>query len=251
MCHSIRRKISLRGIPMRHLVFIPVLLFSAICHKALATELSFSTFEGSPIQGLSALILDEAYQSLDIPIKVTSFPGKKSLITAHMGLVDGEVSRVDDLGQGSPNMLIVPESINYFETTIFTKEIELVVSDWNTLKPYLIGVTLGAKSNQQHTKDFQRIMSPSYPQLFNMLNQEQIELAVSPLINGLAVLRQYRFKELKPLNDSLVKTELFHYLHKKHEPLIPQITEAIKRMKRTGEIDQMRQRFIARMKQFN
>lgn len=233
---------------MRYLVLLQVLLCALLLNKAIAIELSLSTFEGSPIQGLSSLILDEAYQSIDIPIKVTPFPGKKSLISAHMGLVDGEVSRVDDQGQGSPNMLMIPEAINYYETAVFTKQVDVVVSDWQSLEPYRIGVTLGARTAQQHTKSFQRIMSPTYPQLFIMLDQNQVELVVSPLINGLAVVQQMQLRELRPLDNALGKVELFHYLHKKHADLIPLITEAIRRMKRTGEIDHLRQRFVARMR---
>lgn len=213
-----------------------------------AQTLKLSTFQKSPSQQLSTLILIESYKLLDIDLKVFHIPGSKALRYAQAGSVDGEVSRIVGVDQQFPNLIRVPEAVSYLEAAVFTKEVDIEVNDWDSLQPYVIGVPFGATFVTEHTKNLKQVLVPSDIHLLTMLALDELELVVNPLIDGLGRIRQQQLFHVRLLHESLSREYLYHYLHKKHEALVPKIADAIHSLKESGRLEEIRQEFVAQLR---
>lgn len=223
-------------------VFLSIALACIFSLPSNAQDLNFNAYRNSPLQGLSSVILDEAYGYLNIPIHVSPYVKRPESIN------DGEVSQTIDYEKTLEDHIRITEPVNYLEPTVFSKSLKLDIQDWESLSPHLIGIPLGARHTEMQTRQMQRIMVPSYRQLFAMLEQNRLELIVSPLIEGLFAMRQTRLTHLMPLDTKLERVELYHYLHKRHAALAPHIEKALKVMRENGRIETLREQFIARLR---
>lgn len=231
-----------------HSSFFILLVAWALSNYVVAQTLEFSTFQKSPSQQLSTIILNESYKSLGIDLTVYHIPGGKASRYAQIGKVDGEVSRVQGAEQRFDNLIRVPEPVNYLEAAVFTKEVDIEVEGWDSLQPYVIGVPFGAKFVTDHTQGMRQVLVPNDLHLLTMLALDELELVVNPLIDGLGRIRQQQLFHVRLLHPSLSKEYLYHYLHKKHEELVPRISEAIHSLKASGRLEELRHEFVAQLR---
>ena len=211
---------------------------------AQADKLRFSTFEGAPAQEMSARILEEAYASIGIEFEVLRYPGLRSLKTANEGLVDGELSRFKAFQHDYPNLIPVPVSVNHLAGTAFSKNGDIELRGWNSLRGYTIGFTRGMKFAERGTAGMPIVIANSHQQLFQMLDLGRIDVAINPLVNGLAIIDRLGLEGIHALEPSLVRIDLYHFLHKRHETLVPRIADAIRAMQASGRIEQIRTQFF-------
>ena len=214
-----------------------------------AEELVFSTFQDAPIQKLSALIVKEAYASIGVTSTIKEFPGERALVIANGGSVDGGLSRISGIQQKYPNLIRIPVAVNSLQGMVFTKEIDFEVKGWESLKPYYLGIPLGAKFAETGTEGMNRVRVINHDNLFRMLNLGRIDAVISPLINGLSILKKLEMKNIRILEPALIQTDLYHYLHKKNSALVPKISAALSRMKDSGRIKEIRGQFLAEITQ--
>lgn len=228
----------------RKLTWIVPLVFGLFATAAQGEKLTFSAFEGSPGQDISALILDEAYASIGIEIEVLRFPGLRSLKTANEGLVDGELSRVKAFQSDYPNLVAVPVPANHLLGTAFSKIEGFELRGWDSLRNYTIGITRGMKFAERGTAGMSVIVANRHKQLFQLLEEGRIDVAINPLVNGLVIIDRLGLEGIRALEPPLVHIDLYHFLHKRHTALVPKIADAIRKMKASGRIDEIRKRFF-------
>lgn len=221
-----------------------LLACSLFAAPAQAEKLTLSAFEGSPGQDMSAVILQEAYASMGFEIEVRRYPGLRSLKTANEGYVDGELSRVRAFEKDYSNLVRVPVPVNYLAGTAFSKIEDLELRGWESLNGYTIGITRGMKFAERGTAGMSIVYANSHKQLFQLLDKGRVDVAINPLVNGLAIIQQLKLEGVRALEPSLVHIDLYHYLHKRHAALVPQITATIQEMKASGRIDEIRGQFF-------
>lgn len=224
--------------------WIASIFLGLFVNSALGQKLTFSTFEGSPGQEMSALILEEAYASIGIEIEVQRYPGLRSLKTANQGLVDGELSRFKAFRYDFPNLIPVPVPVNHLSGTAFSKNDKIELRDWGSLRGYNIGITRGMKFAEQGAAGMTIIRANSHKQLFKMLDAGRVDVAINPLINGVVIINQLKLEGIHALEPTLTHIDLYHFLHKRHAALIPQITAAVQKMQASGRIEEIRNDFF-------
>lgn len=207
-------------------------------------KLTFSTFEGSPGQDMSALILQEAYASMGVEIDVLRYPGLRSLKSANQGIVDGELSRFKAFQNDYPNLVPVPVPVNHLSGTAFTKIEGLQLRGWESLRGYSVGFTRGMKFAEQATAGMPVVRVNSHKQLFQLLDKGRIDVAINPLVNGLGIIEQLGLEGIRALEPPLVHIDLYHFLHKRHTDLVPRVTDTIRAMRASGRIDEIRNQFF-------
>ena len=74
--------------------------------------IALTTPENAFVQAISVQVLKKAYNKLGYQVEIHKLPNVRSLLSANMGLFDGEVSRIGNLHSSYPNLNAVPTAIN-------------------------------------------------------------------------------------------------------------------------------------------
>ncbi|OUR79689.1 hypothetical protein A9Q83_04680 [Alphaproteobacteria bacterium 46_93_T64] len=189
---------------------------------------------------ISETVLKEAYRRIGFDISTQIFPAERALTMSNSGEVDGEVNRIFGLEKKYSNLVRVPVAINRIEGVAFTKKRDLKITNWDSLQPFSLGLRIGAKFAETGTEGMNVTAVATNEQVFTMLGKERVEIAVSTRIEGLLTAQKLGLKDIFVLKPPLANLELFHYLHKKHAALIPQLTAALKDMQKEGRIQSIK-----------
>jgi len=234
-----------RNVNASIIIAIFMIFFSPL---SLSVELlQLSKIEGSVLTKISEQVLVEAYHKLDIKIEFVSFPAKRGLMISNEGSVDGEVHRIKKVDYKYPNLIRVPTAINLAEVVVFTVDKPFKIEGWHSLKPYKIGIMRGIVVAEQGTKEMDVEAFNSYDQVLMMLNFKRIDVGVLTRVGGLYYLRSLKFKDIKMLEPPILQHGLYHYLHVKHEALVPKINGVLTKMQGSGRIKEIRELYIQRL----
>jgi len=209
--------------------------------------LIFSAIEGSVNSEISRIVMKEAYQRIGIEIEVKEYPGIRSLETSNAGEVDGELFRIANVHKKWTNLVMVPTPINKLEGVVFTKEVNFPVKGWESLKPYKIGVRRGIRFTDIGTQGMQRQIVDDNIALFKLLDMGRVDIIVIAFSNGFKILKQLQFSEVKSLHPPVASFPLHHYLHKKHQNLIPKLDAVLQDMAKEGLIQKIREQFLSKL----
>ena len=229
----------------RLILFFMVLLPS-VSHAA--DKLVFTSVQGSYTQKISESVLKIAYKRLGIEFEASWLPGKRALFIANKGNSDGEISRIGSITELYPELVRVNVPINYLEGMVYSKN-PVNVSSWDSLNPFTIGIHEGMVFARQRTMGMDVQSVNNFPSLFKMLNINRIDVAISPRVIGLYYMIDLGLKELIANEPPIARFNLYHYLHKRHLSLVPQLEAILKNMEKRGEIDAIRSSYIDELKQ--
>jgi polar amino acid transport system substrate-binding protein len=227
---------------MQRRTFLQVPLLGAV-PAAMAEALPamrVSTLIGDdPAAVISELILREAYRRLGRKLVVHQLPGERSLVYANEGKVDGELYRKLGMDRDYPNLLIVPVPLLTFELVIFSRGTSFVVNGWESLRPYSMGFVRGNKIAQENTKGMKTEQVPTMQQAFEKLAMGRTELVLGHRASGMAVVRSQKLEGVTVLEPPLSSFPVYHYLNKKHEALVPELTRVLKQMQADRTIERL------------
>jgi len=212
-----------------------------------AADIVLSSPKGATVQRISELVLKEAYKNIGVPVTFVQKPGERSLKESNGGKVDGEVSRVKAIVKKYKNLVMVPVAINYLEGAVFTKNKKFDVKGWDSIKPYKIGLVRGSKFVEKATKGMNTHPVSSYNQAFKLLDKGRVDIVVTPYIAGITHLKEAGIKDIVALKPSIVKLNLYHFLHTKNSNLVPKLEAELKKMQSSGRIKEIREKFVSSM----
>jgi polar amino acid transport system substrate-binding protein len=221
---------------VRIIIVCMLLIPSVLC----AATLSLNTGHVSPRstpdgKGFEDLIVKEAFRRIGHEIKIIHAPSERCLVNANNGIDDGNFARIAGLEAIYPNLVMVPEPIATFEFALFSKNKNVLVNGWNSLKPYKTGIVTGWKILEKNLGPLPLLYRATDQQsLFDMLEQDRIDVAVFELTEGKEIVRQMKKTAIRPIKPLLDKRDMFIYLNKRHSVLTEQLSNALKDMKRDG-----------------
>lgn len=218
------------------------LLALLFCTPSLATEtlplgpLTLSRIQGDQTTSQAFLVLVEAYRRLGITIIAEELPAERSLRTSATGKADGEVARMAGLESLYPDLMRVPEPVNRLEISVFSSGLSFPILGWESLRPYNFCYMHGFKAIELASMGMQRTATASIEDLVRQLRNGGCEVAVLGNQAWITVdrLNAGPLRELEPPLDIL---SLYHYLHRRHEKLVPLVSEELRKMRNEGAID--------------
>lgn len=193
---------------------------------------------------LSAAILTVAYEQLGISITAEYLPNERAIVDANDGVLDGVLDRRAGMSETYPNLIIVPVVLMTSDWVVFTKQTRFTVQGWESLRPYAIALQRGSKGPEKATEGMKRTIVTSKDQLFKMLEADRVDVVLAIREDGLRVLKQLGFTDITILEPSLQQVPVYHYLHKKHEALIPKITAVLQTMADNGKFQPITERVL-------
>jgi ABC-type amino acid transport substrate-binding protein len=196
--------------------------------------LVFSTIERFPDTLAGARVLEEAYRRLGIEIRIEELSGTEALRQSNAGLVDGEVGRIDGASKQFTNLVQVAIPISYMQGAVFSKDPDLHLVGWHSLRPYRVGRVEGVLFSEQGTRGMNTVVADDYEELIELLQQDKVDVVVAPYLNGQLAIQAYEGADDLQLNGVLESYLLYHYLHSKHRDLVPAVEKVLKAMVKDG-----------------
>ncbi|MBL8486860.1 MAG: transporter substrate-binding domain-containing protein [Rhodocyclaceae bacterium] len=183
----------------------------------------------------------EAFRRVGLEFRLISLPSERSLLSANNGEVDGEGLRVAGLAAQYPNLVQVPERYIGISFVAFARDPSIRVDKgWESLRSHSVAFITGWKmfeANATVARVVNRVEKPE--QLFRMLEGGRIDLALYTRADGVALARSLGLADVHPLAPSLRDVDMYLYLHRRHEALVPRLAQALRDMKADGSYDRI------------
>jgi len=222
-------------------------LFIVFSYLAKAESFTITSMEGSMYTQLNERIMREAYKRIGIDIIVEKYPAKRALKISNAGQVDGELFRIANLNRKWKNLFVVPTPIAYLEGKVYSKKVDFKISGWDSLKPYRIGIKSGILHALRGTEGMKRQIVDTNAQLFQILKKDRVDIIVLAYFNAIKELNKIDFPDIKLLKPSIFLHPVYHYLHKKHQDLIPKLDKVIQEMTKEGLIKKYRDQYVSEL----
>lgn len=198
-------------------------------------------------------ILKGAYLKLGTSTQFTPLPSSRSLVNANHGLSDGEIARIKGINKRYKNLMRVP--IPIMTSGIYALSLKkLPVEDWKDISQYKIAYRRGIQiiKNALDEHKIQSSVVNKDLELMHFLLRGRTDIILQDKGLAIASLTQLQaegveIRSIQFLEPPLMEVNLYHYLNKKHQPLLQGISQVLKDMKKSGELDRKIRHYFAQL----
>lgn len=196
--------------------------------------------------GFLNLVVGEALGRIGYGMEAVRLPAERALINANAGIDDGDLSRIAGLQKIYPNLIQVPETVMEVEFVAFTRDLEFPIRGWQSLKPYSVAYITGWKILERNIAEAAELTRvKNVDQLFALLLKNRVDIIVYSRWSGLDYIKQHHLRGVKILEPTLDRQNMYVYLHKKHQILVPKLAVALRTMKLDGSYRRAYQKILA------
>lgn len=208
-----------------------VLGVCALSSGAWSDTLRLAYTEGSPYQEIAAPILAKAYERLGLSVETVPLPGRRALRSSAHGRMDGEVIRLAIIEKHHPDLVRVPVPVIEIRNFGFARAPLDTIRTPDDLGDHSVGIIRGLVVLEAFTEGKRRKLFNTQSEMFAALLKGRVDLILSNQYDAL----KYGEDGLHITAEPLHSDPAYHYLHKKHAALLPQITEALTTVLAEGE----------------
>ncbi len=191
----------------------------------------------------ATVILTEAYDQLGLTVHISTFPAERSLHLSNSGMIDGELVRIEGIDSRYPNLIRVPVSHVQAEQMAFASSPDITIQGWQSLRPYRIVFHRGYKAAERGTQGMNVELTTAVVQALEMVANGRADVAIANRFTGLAELKNIPRYKLNMLIPPVQVDPLYHYLHKKHAAIVPELTKILEQMRSSGRFERIYQQF--------
>lgn len=203
--------------------------------------------EQDPATVIAELVVAEAYRRLGMGLEVHRVPGERSLVSANDGLMDGELYRKVGIERDYPNLIIVPVPLQMYEIVIFTRDTTFIVNGWESLRPFTIGFVRGIKIVEAATAGMRTEPVPTMQQALQKMTMGRTDVVVGNRASGLAAAKALKMDDIRVLLPPLASFPVYHYVHRKHEALVPRLTSALQQMHKEKVMERIQRQVLGEL----
>ena len=161
----------------------------------------------------------EVFKRENIEVTFVDYPLERAITLLDNGLLDADGPRNINAERYYNNTIKIKEHFLSSYHNAFSKK-DLEVSDWKDLQKHKVGYVRGWKIFDNNLTSHANVTKvTSSKKLFEMLQRDRIDVALSTKLIALPIIKKEKFTEIKTLEPTLLKLNNFLYLHKKHEAL--------------------------------
>ncbi|WP_299376009.1 transporter substrate-binding domain-containing protein [uncultured Kiloniella sp.] len=207
---------------------------------AAGDKLVISRFKNADGDKVVSYVLERIYNKIGYEITFADYPGKKSLVKANAGEADGESMRRAGLASVYPNLIQLSHPHVDINFRIYTKHGDDFFSGFESWKNSRIGIVRGVIALEEITKGLNPVLHNTVRELFDELNQGNIDVAIATdLIGGLEVFMNHPDENIRTWGGILKTIPLYHYVHKRNASLVPALNKEIERLRKNGELQKL------------
>jgi len=185
---------------------------------------------------LDAVII-EMFKRVGYEVEMVKLPPERGLLSANQGVVDGEVNRIGGIEKSYKNLRRVAEPIRSSDFCVLSTNSK-IVNNPESLSQHVVGYVKGWKIYEKMMLESTNVITANNPQqLFRLLKIGRIEAALYTCLQGAILSKNLDIKDIKVLQPQLTQRDMFVYLNKKHNHLVPALSKALQDIKREGLYD--------------
>jgi len=217
-----------------------LLYFSCgVAYSSAETKITMNAGTAEPFitadgHGFYGELIRELFARIGMDAKVLRLPSARSIINANEGIDDGVVGRTSGMEEKYKNLIMIPVPVLRFKFVAYSLDKKISIIGWNSLAPYSVGYIRGwyiYEKNLPKTKSLTIVNNAE--QLFRLLMNRRAELILFEYYRG-GWWNQHLNANAHIIGSPVAETDMFIYMHKKHEQLVPRLTAAFKAMKEDG-----------------
>lgn len=235
------RSAAVESIARRRLIGAAALCGLATAREARALDtLVVTAVNKTGASAVAARLLADIYRRAGLGLQIDVLPAPRASLVALSDKADGELVRIASYGQTFPQLLRVDPAFYRVSVRAYSLPARSVsVQSRDDLKHYSVGSIRGMAYVQEMTEHHPALTLTQDPlQLFRMLAASRLDVALCTTLAAQSALAGLGLKGLE-VSPELARFELHHYLHVRRRDMAPRIAEAIRRMRDSGELEQL------------
>ena len=197
----------------------------------------------NPLTAVGIQLMRKVYQQAGYPTRFVTLSVARSENLLHSGDVDAELARAEGLDKISENMIKVPEPLMTVNIAAYTLRNDITSASTENLDALRIGIrhglTIDKRFNPKNLTQVYRL-----DQLAQMLKHNRIDVAILSETSAFFSKHKFNLNNLRALAPELARFNVYHYIHKRHRNLIPQLSRRIRELKDDGTIKAMITEFM-------
>lgn len=210
-----------------------------------AETVSLTTFENNPFSQVSSRIITEAYRRAGYDVNILYLPGRRAIQTASSGKVDGEVSRIYEIGALYPDLIRVEVPYMRLRGMAFGIKKHIHIQQKSDLWGYRLGSLRGAVFSDMLTEGMDVTFINSPGQLLKLLVRDRLDIIVTNEIETMvAIAEEYPDAGIVALGPPLVDVPIYHYIHKSKAGRVDEISRILKTMVETGKTRDIKEAYF-------
>jgi polar amino acid transport system substrate-binding protein len=223
-------------------VFLTLWVTFALTMSAFAqSTITFNSADNPALPRSTAMkeVLTEVFARMGIGFRVVYLPSARALKNANDGIEDGNFLRTGGI-KAYPNLIQVPENISKVEIVGFSKDPGMTIKGWNSLKPYHVSYVTGWALCDRNLSGTESLITVRNEELlFTLLAKDRAEIGIFGRVAGYQTMKRLQITGIEALSEPLYADDLYFYINKKHEKLIPTIVKTLREMKSDGTYDRI------------
>lgn len=197
--------------------------------------LNIAVIEDVPSVALGIRLLRAAYKELNIELVTHSFPSRRALLMAEQGVMDGDLFRVEAVGNDTESLVKVPYPLLEGQLFAVTRE---PVADWkaSAQESQLVAIRRGVIVEEMTaaSSGLEPVPTASYAQVNELLERGRVSVALVSEIEGFSPMQHASWSKFHQHAEPVTTFTLYHYLHERHKDLIQPLARILRRLDQSG-----------------
>lgn len=201
----------------------------------------FVTAEGG---GFYGALVKEIFSRINIDANVIPLKSARAILNVNRGIDDGAIARTKGMEKKYKNLIRVPGAVVKFKFVAYSLNKNINISDWESLKPYSVGIIRGWKIYEKKvigTKKLTKVTDAEH--LFKLLLNGRSDLILFEYHRG-SWWNKHLNAKAHLIGSPIVEKDMFIYMHKKHATLVPKIAQALIELKKDGSYQEIKNKYL-------
>lgn len=234
MLYAVYRQVSATW-PSRFLV---LLISCGLLQLSPAEDppLVISVIPGNAVNQVGIPLFTRVYEQLGQAVTFAEVPTARESRMIEAGNIDAVMAQIDGHQQRNPGLIQVPVPLTQIHITAFVKGEQITRSELLERKSLRLGRLRGLTFGLSWPEDVQWVEVNQTRQLIQLLNQGRIDAAISPELSAQYFVVEMGLTNISRLTTPLTSINVFHYIHRDHQHLLPGLTRILRRMEQNGAL---------------
>ncbi|MEQ5875957.1 transporter substrate-binding domain-containing protein [Pseudoalteromonas sp. NFXS39] len=181
-----------------------------------------------------------AYKEIGYEVHIIDFNHQNALVAANQGVLDGQLGRIADVKDNYPNLLKVDYPLFDFNLVLLKN---CQQCQYEELKSLAIQSSYPAAQSyiERHPFNGDVIKVRNVTAQLNLLTQKRVEGTI--LLDFLLSTKHPNFNQTAFHKQVLMPMQSYHFVHKRHKAIIPQLTRVLKKLDENGTVHFLKSKY--------
>jgi len=175
------------------------------------------------------IIMEQVYEAIGLPVTFKGFPARRSLAFLSAGKIDADLCRIADTYEHYPNLIRLEPALTEIEFSALSKNTIEPVRTIKDVQGKRIGTIRGMLAAEMVFTGNNVHFESSWRSVGQLLVDDLVDIIILPTSSIKKLMKDVRFPQNYRQAPTLYKFAMFHYVHKKHVKLVPELTAEIKK----------------------